>query len=725
MTNNEIKMNIVEKLSVWNIKNDGLFKSSIYNHLLNDGITENGVDAIFENANDILLHCPNPLYDTKLGKTGIVIGKVQSGKTSNFISTIALAFDNGYNISVVLGGNKKNLASQNATRIKESFSGCGSKLAVLSTEQNIDLLNEKNIQDFLDSGKKIIIVGLKHQKHIKMIKDLFENTALASIPTLIVDDEGDQASLNTKAFSKTKGESSIYASIKSLKAVIDVHCFLSITATPQANILIPQISVLSPDFGVLVYPGSDYCGLNDFHGIDSKKHIKIILATEQSLLDGSVVPASFYKALASFFVGGAIRRNRGEAKFKKQKHSMLIHPSLKKPDHKIVLSKVEAVLNKWKDISKLELKNIHDMAYKPIRQHLLNAYDVFKADGVQVPEFNDIEKDILLIIRDCSPVFLCNSDSDASSNEQYYDCNIFLGGNMVERGLTFKGLAVTYIIRRAKGISNVDNTEQRARWFGYKRDYFDVCQVYTTEDIARDFSDILDHDNDLWSTIERAQARGVQFKDMPRIFKLGSSKLRLTRKNVAQSDSFSFPEWTKEGKFLFDKESCTSNKSTIDNFINDNSSLMKPMIIGGYENPKYQIIENYDLNKLFDNVIKKLIFIQDAGIDKTDFASLIEVFEKMKISVPIDIVFIRYPDYDSREIYEDGSINQLFQGHGTRYPGDSALPNEKQDAIQLQIHFIAPNNKPEIDYKTLALALYIPTTLSEQTGQFVGRAKND
>ena len=174
---------------------------------------------------------------------GIVIGKVQSGKTSNFIALTALAFDNNYNIAVILGGNKNNLLNQNADRIKRYFKNVDEeKLVILTTNQNETLLQSDNIKRFMHEGRKVIIVGLKHQKHINKIKNVFENTLLSNEPTLIIDDEGDQATLNTKVFSNNM--STIYKSVIELKSKINKHCFISITATPQANILIVFIMPL-------------------------------------------------------------------------------------------------------------------------------------------------------------------------------------------------------------------------------------------------------------------------------------------------------------------------------------------------------------------------------------------------------------------------------------------------------------------------------------------------
>ena len=150
----------------WSINNDGKYRNLVFNKLCED-MSEDNAKEKFKNANKILRKCPNPCEEISESNTGIVIGKVQSGKTSNFISLIALAFDNDYQIAIVLGGNKKNLVSQNAERIEE-YMNC-SDIVVLSTTDNEDILITSQIENFIDQGKKVIIVGLKHQKHIKSI----------------------------------------------------------------------------------------------------------------------------------------------------------------------------------------------------------------------------------------------------------------------------------------------------------------------------------------------------------------------------------------------------------------------------------------------------------------------------------------------------------------------------------------------------------------------------
>lgn len=647
-------------------------------------------------------------------KHGIVIGKVQSGKTSNFIALTALAFDNKYNIAVILGGNKNNLLNQNANRIKKYFENVDDeKLVILTTNQNETLLQSDNIKRFIDEGRKVIIVGLKHQKHINKITKIFEKTSLSNEPTIIIDDEGDQATLNTKVYSNNM--STIYKSVIELKSKINRHCFISITATPQANILISTVDLLSPDFGILVYPGEEYCGLNEFHGEDQDRYIKIIPENEESLIESNGVPLSFYHAFADFFVGGAVRNYRGD----NGKHAMLIHPSQKKIDHKIVIDKISAILNDWREKAEIRLKKINDISYKSLEEFLKDSYDRYKEDGVKLPDYNELEIYILNCIKKCSPVHLCNSDEDASINSEYYKLNIFVGGNMVERGITIKGLAVTYIIRRAKGKSNVDNMEQRARWFGYKKNFLDICRVYTTEQIKREFSDILECDEDLWALIERAYINGTEFKKIPRIFILSSKMLNLTRSNVAKTERVKFSQWTKQNIIELNKENIIKNTDLINKFRMDIKDKLELLDYSGSN--QHMIVKGVKFNTFKEKVIDNMIFPIDSNIQKEFFDRLEESLRKCNIDPVMDIVWIRDKEHETRSVDEFGYIkSQMFQGYNSKYCGDAnIITPDRNNIMQLQIHYIKPINLVNIEYYSPALALYIPLEYSEEMSKLV------
>lgn len=139
----------------WDIRYDGFFKAHIANKLQDDGIPAESVEDIFQNAAIILRYCPSPTTGVPDGRTGLVIGKVQSGKTSNFIALTALGFDNDYPISIVLGGNKNLLLYQNKRRIMSYYDGIDyERLVILTTNDNRSLLNPRAIKGLSMRGER-------------------------------------------------------------------------------------------------------------------------------------------------------------------------------------------------------------------------------------------------------------------------------------------------------------------------------------------------------------------------------------------------------------------------------------------------------------------------------------------------------------------------------------------------------------------------------------------
>ncbi len=705
----------------WEITMDGFFRSNVENQMLADGMTGEATETVFSNAARILSHCPDPATHEEIAETGIVIGKVQSGKTSNFISVLALAFDNGYNMAIVLGGNTLELLKQNANRIGEAFHVNAEKLTVLKTNDHKSLINPARIKEFIENGRKVIIVGLKHTKHIDQIAEIFNNSFLANQSVLIVDDEGDQATLNTKAYKNSFSKT--YGAVLALKQKLKSHCFLSVTATPQANILIETFDKLSPDFGELVYPGEGYCGLQEFHGTDCDKHVYEIPESEGNLLDNVGVPASVYKAMAMFFVGNAIRYSRGDM----GNHAMLVHPSQKKYDHHIVNEKLQAVLDNWKSKAKTRLAGRNDISYSVLQKQLREAYNAFVSDGVVCVSFDELEKTILNRIKECSPILLCNSDENASDSSKLYRTNILVGGNLVERGITIKGLAVTYITRRAKGKSNVDNTEQRARWFGYKADYLDVCRVFTSKDIKDDFVSILEHDEDMWASIERAQERGIAFKDMPRIFKLARSAfLQLTRKNVARTENYALSEWKPQRYLIKDKDVADKNSAIISDF----RAKRADQITMEHHNAVqvHAVLQGLPFSTVYSELLSKLSFASEEIMGEKFFTQLNDALIKIRKNPVVDVYWVRDIEHSTRKISDDGSIEQLFQGRNPNisspkyYEGDRSLADKAPNHMQLQIHHIKPTNIPEIDFYSPALALFVPEECAAELSKLVVRS---
>lgn len=698
----------------WMVETSGYYASKIHEYLVNDGIPETGATTILQNAAKVLRFCPNPATNEDKALTGIEIGKVQSGKTSSFISLTALAFDNGYSHVVVFGGTKKVLVSQNGERITQYFESCPDVI-VLNTTDHKAQLNSETILQFVKYGKKVIIVALKTAKQIGLIKnEVFSDPELAEKPTLIIDDEGDEASLNTLVYKGKK--SSTYRAIEGLKTALRRHCFVSVTATPQANLLISSVDILSPDFGVLVAPGKGYCGLDVFHTPKSK-YIRVIPEHESSLLDEGV-PASFYEALATFFVACGIFRYRGIQPGSKL--SMLIHPSQLKADHEIALQKTKKIISSWDSIS----KNKKDIAYSSLKNRLLSVYNKYKTETIpDAPAFELIEDYILEAIS-YNGLHKVNGDSIPNGIDKFYDFNIYVGGAMLGRGLTLKGLAITYIIRTAKGTSTADTVTQRARWFGYKAKYLDLCRVYAVNKIVGEFKDIREHEEDIWETIRDANLQGTNFKDISRVFLL-SDALKPTRTNVAHVDSYKFKPWNYQRLFQSNESYTASNRTILEQFRAKYKDREETHHFGGDRAAPYVVISGLCLSTIKEEITDKFLFPHGSNFNGSVVSKLVNLLQKKGLDPIVDIIWMREGITSKHDIDSDGRIPNYFVG---RRPDDYSKPAvyegdqeqfKAKDRVQLQIHMI---ENRETGFSSPVLALYLPISCIEKLTNLVIRS---
>lgn len=704
--------NDINSLDNWEVYLDGKETTRIKKNL--NYMSEDEKFETILTAAKILSNCPNPKSNGGR-KTGLAIGKIQSGKTSNFISLMSLAFDNNYNIIVVFGGTKNNLLSQTEDRIKKMFDIDNNKrddrdVVVLSTTNKFDSISPDQLNRMYNSGRKIIIVALKHQKHIKEVKSFIVNSNLEKKPILLIDDEGDQASLNAKVARNER--TVIYNELLQLKENLGHVCFISITATPQANLLIDTIDSLSPDFCQLVEPGKEYTGGSMFHGDNQDLYVVELPDDEREMLESDGVPESFYKSLGVFFVGSIIRKLRKDGK----NHVMLIHPSQKKFDHKEVEKKVNLILENWLICSE---QDSSESGYNQLSRYLKNGYDELSRTVSDLPEFNLILNNINEQLNDCRVVVI---NSDKNTDIDYYKTRniIIIGGNLVERGLTINDLAVTYIVRRSKARANADVVEQRARWFGYRKKYFDLCRVYCTKQIKDDFANLLSHEDDIWGWIKYCKKNNIQIKEMPRLFELDNN-LNPTRKSVVPDvKDIKFGIWTEQKiintNTIYLQEICDVWNELL------NSYTYQDVKFG---NLVHRVYDDIPLNKI-NEIIRK--YYSDNIDFNYKYPSAVEmrVIQDGDVEPKVTILQMRYETGEERSFDENNYItSNLMQGHSQNkyendplyYPGDRYICLDK---IQLQIHLVHPKSNRDITVPMLAF--YAPVT---QAKRIVGRLKND
>ena len=236
---------------------------------LESDITENEWENIKDEAISVLSKCVPPDAPPK-PETGLVVGYVQSGKTLSFTTVAALARDNGYQMVIVIAGTSLNLRDQSTKRLENDLNLLARsrrkwqhfKSSELNEDDHIKIADvlvdwqDPTVSDW--ERQTVLVTTMKHHQHLKNLAHVLSQLDLLDVPTLIIDDEGDQASLNTLV---QKGETSTtYQHILSLREYFPRHTFLQYTATPQAPLLINLIDVLSPNFAKVLTPGAGYTG---------------------------------------------------------------------------------------------------------------------------------------------------------------------------------------------------------------------------------------------------------------------------------------------------------------------------------------------------------------------------------------------------------------------------------------------------------------------------------
>lgn len=671
-------------------------------------------DRIFATAEQILGQCPDP-HGPPARKTGLALGKVQSGKTMSYITLSALAFDSGYRVVIVLAGRTKPLADQNKGRFDEDLLDGRSVPRVATFHNPNAQRDEAEIQSVLESGKLVLITLLKNQARVAGVKDIFSSPELSHYPTLIIDDEGDQASHNVKR--NSGGLSAVHAHILQMRDVFPLHAYIAYTATPQANLLIPTIDALSPEFCVLVEPGEGYTGGSTFFGPNDNRYLRIVPDEEAQHDDIVGVPDHLRLAIATFLVAGAILHLRDLS----ASHSMLIHNSNRRDDHERLHGSVQALATGWKEALRLPdtdpgAGGVLDLARR--------AYEDLSGTVQKCPNWEEVSERLRHEVKDLK-VWLVNSlpiGTNPSTTPFNLLNNIMIGGNMLDRGVTVPGLAVTYITRRAGKNPQADTVEQRARWFGYKERYLDVCRLFTSEEIVQIYSELLSHEDDLWDSLTRWQRqRGLAVTEWPRLLKLGLG-IRPTRSSIARTRAaFRGGAWNVQTRPTTDPANASSNVRAVREFFGSRDDT-RTQRYGG--NLTHILVPSCEP----EAVVARLAGISPAEDQDWDSSYVIEYLERLVLGSrlsEIDVLMMSEGQTRERTKTTLGYINPM-QGRTpgkspsdpASYPGDR---NIHEGRVQLQAHIVKVRDGKDQPWsdETTALALYVPPDPRYDLGQLI------
>jgi hypothetical protein len=478
-------------------------------------------------------------------RRGLVIGHVQSGKTSNYIGLISKAADAGYRFIIVIAGIHNNLRKQTQERIDEGFVGRDSQtkqhvgvgllrktrafpIALTNTASDFSRNTAKAITADLEAFDRPVILVIKKNvttlsNLYSWLKELNANQAgqISNLPLLLIDDEADNASINTNKPdldpTRTNRE------IRSLLKLFKKSCYVGYTATPFANIFInpeDEKEMIGDDlfprnFIYCLDAPTNYFGAQKvFLDEESSSHIlrtindaeDLIPLTHKKYIEIIDIPLSIKTAINSFILVRAIRCVRNQA----GKHcSMMINVSRFVDVQRQVKEHVTHYLSDVKAAVRYNYAKPVDEALE--NRRMADIKKVFDQEFPDIAEkWSEVQRK-LLEASDEIKIYLVNSKSDEALDYRKYDAAsdsvmaLAVGGLSLSRGLTLEGLAVSYMYRNTK---MYDTLMQMGRWFGYRAGYEDLCRVYLSEDSRGWYAHIAEATEDLRQQVKQMRRDG-------------------------------------------------------------------------------------------------------------------------------------------------------------------------------------------------------------------------
>lgn len=466
---------------------------------------ENLAKSVTKTAEDIV-----PQYISKFSfkehVVSLLVGDVQSGKTSHMFGLICAAADEGFNIFVLLTTDNIILQQQTLTRAKQDL--C-----------DFCICDENDFLPFLSNNmrKPVVVVLKKNSRILKQWKNNFSSTHFcAGNQLFIVDDEADAASLNTLV-NKNK-RSTINKVLEEIKNTTSSSIYMQVTGTPQAILLQSVQSGWKPYFVYYFDPGNGYLGGKFFFSDDISPYI---IFTDNDEADGLLVDDEFPEnglktalimhliSAAHIFLSGGTVCN------------FLIHPSMETKQHSKFAEKIGDYLNEM--LIAADEPDTLDAIY--------NVYLSLKETKADIYEFDKMADFIFEKLRnDEINILVLNSKSSFGENNRYESgINIIVGGNSLGRGITFPQLQTIYYCRLAKN-PQADTMWQHARMFGYDRDA-GLMRVFMPPLLYKLFLDINTTNNSIIAQIKKNSGNDIKI--------CYPNRLKPTRKNVLDSKTVS------------------------------------------------------------------------------------------------------------------------------------------------------------------------------------------
>lgn len=534
--------------------------------LIEKGWAGEAISSLDNATDEVVERLSDPTRFDAYQAKGLVVGYVQSGKTANFTGVLAKAIDAGYRLVIVLTGTTDLLRAQTQRRLDMELIGVENILGGIDSGDH-EALDEVDYQDdpdwlenrFLSHGVypqdidrpaihrlttyagdykslKQGIEALNFAKHdrkrplfdpanlymsdakvaivkknalvlTKLVRDLNKITAkLGEIPVLIVDDESDQASVNTSNPAKwaqdQKERTAINRLISELLGLLPRAQYVGYTATPFANVFIDPSDVediFPKDFLISLRRPHGYMGAADFHDLDTELDDSGRALSRQKAHTRFVDHESgedderLLEAIDAFVLSGAVkiyRETHGVGSFRH--HTMLVHEAMHTAKHKEQADRIRSLWKRagyYSTASRDRLRTLF----------LTDTLPVSRAIGGDLPTLESFDELLPYISQAVAninaggdPVIVVNSDKDTATEELDFDrrtvWRILVGGNKLARGFTVEGLTVSYFLRKTK---MADAMMQMGRWFGFRKNYEDLVRLYIPSKLYEGFEAVV------------------------------------------------------------------------------------------------------------------------------------------------------------------------------------------------------------------------------------------
>lgn len=577
---------------------------SRYKRSLNYG--PNVIQSLDNITDQILDHIENPQKSGSWQRKGMVVGHVQSGKTANYIGLTCKAADAGYKVVIILAGMLNTLRNQTQLRLDNGFLGINT---LQKNPTGVGLVDYRrrpayfttNVEDFKKNIANQVGVGLatlnepallvikKNKTTLENLSDWLDNNNphnLQDHPMLLIDDEADLASINTKK--ESEEATAINQGIRQLIRRFSRSSYVGYTATPFANVFIdPETDdemlgddLFPRDFILNLDPPTNYVGPSKIFSDDNDLDIVRNIKDYQKLLPlnhkkdwrPEYLPNSLINAIRIFILCRAVRLVRGQ---KTSHNSMMIN-----------VSRFTGVQSHIHNLVDQYLRNV--LRPSILNYYALNESDALKNSEISIlyelwrSEYNDSgitwQQTQQQLKESVSPVSVIEVNSSKSSEPLDYSASnypngrnvIAVGGLNLSRGLTLEGLTVSYFLRNS---IMYDTLMQMGRWFGYRDDYLDLCRIYMTADARSWYQYISDAMDELRSEFSRMKAAGMSPKDFGLGVRSHPQALIVTARNKMRTGKKILRQVNLEGRLVE-----SSTLINIDSIITENRKQLERMV---------------------------------------------------------------------------------------------------------------------------------------------------